>query len=161
MVSYLALAHGADRGICWQATFAGVRVGFIPSPLCDTHSGLLAELQAVCPTFLLAMPPFWTQLFLDFRDRVTAAAIPVILRLLEEVSPSSGDSLGAGPGPDAVLSVLQRSPRWSHLVDAVATWTGLSQSFPALQCACTAAHFPVRVPPRCSPRGLLIVCVVS
>jgi hypothetical protein len=27
-VSYLALAHGADRGIAWQTTFAGGTLGF-------------------------------------------------------------------------------------------------------------------------------------
>ncbi len=86
-VSYLALAHGADRGICWQAAFAGVRVGFIPSPLGDTHSGLLGELQVISPTFLLAMPPFWTQLYLDYRDHLAADVQPVIASLLEEARP--------------------------------------------------------------------------
>ena len=28
MVSYLSLAHGGDRGICWQAMFAGAKIGF-------------------------------------------------------------------------------------------------------------------------------------
>ena len=28
VVSYLSLAHGGDRGICWQAMFAGAKIGF-------------------------------------------------------------------------------------------------------------------------------------
>lgn len=60
-VSYLALAHGADRGIAWQTTYAGGTIGFVRGE--EDFEGLLVDLREVRPTFFLGFAGFWSALF--------------------------------------------------------------------------------------------------
>ena len=58
MVSYMALAHGADRGIAWFSTFAGGRVGLVYGS--EEGSGRFFEdFKLIRPTFFLGMSYFW------------------------------------------------------------------------------------------------------
>ena len=52
-VSYMPLAHGADRGVCWFTTMAGGRIGMVAAePGTDEF---YADLKEVKPAFLLGM----------------------------------------------------------------------------------------------------------
>ena len=46
----MALAHGGDRGLCWQALFKGARVGFGRG---NTSIELLQDIREVKPTLFL------------------------------------------------------------------------------------------------------------
>ena len=66
VVSYMSLAHGGDRGVCWQACFAGARIGLINTAQHDAMT-LLSNIKAVRPTFLLCMSYLWCEYFAHFK----------------------------------------------------------------------------------------------
>ncbi len=57
------IAHGGDRGVVWQAAFAGARLGLAND---ESRSRLLDDLRLIQPTFFLAMSHFWAELYHDF-----------------------------------------------------------------------------------------------
>ena len=61
-VSYLSLSHGADRGVCWQAVFAGGTIGFASCGE-ENLSQLLNDMKLFQPTFLLGMANFWSAVY--------------------------------------------------------------------------------------------------
>lgn len=63
VVSHMALAHGADRGLCWQALVKGARLCFGHQ---DSHERLLDDLTLFRPSFLLGLSHFWVRLYNDF-----------------------------------------------------------------------------------------------
>eukprot|EP01062_Namystynia_karyoxenos_P042642 TRINITY_DN31212_c0_g1_i1.p1 TRINITY_DN31212_c0_g1~~TRINITY_DN31212_c0_g1_i1.p1 ORF type:complete len:1534 (+),score=283.66 TRINITY_DN31212_c0_g1_i1:77-4603(+) len=103
-VSYMALAHGADRGVLWMTTMAGGCCGIISGAEGSTE--FIADMQQLRPTFFLGMASFW-------QDRYAAH-----MKRLHNGDPDSG--LG---GVDAALAdwfgegamLLKDSPEWEKL----------------------------------------------
>ena len=64
VVSYMALAHGADRGNLWSAAFSGARVVFAR----DGHNfeRLLHDIGVAGPTYFLGLSHFWARLYKHF-----------------------------------------------------------------------------------------------
>jgi long-subunit acyl-CoA synthetase (AMP-forming) len=112
-VSHMALAHGADRGICWQTLFAGARLAFCPS---RGHADLLRQLRWAKPTLLLALSHFWSRWHSDYVERVLRKVGPIAWqahraathaaagRVFRELSRRLGDKL---------LTVSTSPPIWS------------------------------------------------
>ena len=77
VVSYMSLAHGGDRGICWQACFAGARIGLVAP---STHDPLLLlrNIKAIQPTFLLCMSYLWCEYFALFKRDLEQRVIKYI-----------------------------------------------------------------------------------
>lgn len=81
VLSYAALAHGMDRGMCWQTLANGGRVG-----ICSRgEENVLDDARALNPVLFVAMPHVWTRIYLDYRQALAAEL------LLEE----SGDEAAA------------------------------------------------------------------
>eukprot|EP00854_Cymbomonas_tetramitiformis_P002697 gene2697-3471_t len=60
-ISHMSLAHGADRGVAWFATFAGARLGF-------TRAGggvaqFVEHARQLKPSFVLGMATLWSDLY--------------------------------------------------------------------------------------------------
>ena len=53
-VSYLSLSHGADRGICWQTTFAGGVIGMCRPE--DDMESCLSDMQEIKPVTMHTGP---------------------------------------------------------------------------------------------------------
>lgn len=70
VLSYAPLAHGMDRGCVWAALLAGARIGVAAAAAFDA---LLADLRAVRPVLLTAMPHFWARLHRRYRDQLARA----------------------------------------------------------------------------------------
>lgn len=77
VVSYMSLAHGGDRGICWQACFAGARIGLV-APSTSDALFLLRNIKAVQPTFLLCMSYLWCEYFALFKRDLEQRVIEYI-----------------------------------------------------------------------------------
>lgn len=60
-VSYMALAHGADRGVAWFTTMAGGRLGMVQAE--EGTEDFYAALREVQPTFLLGMSCMWQDMY--------------------------------------------------------------------------------------------------
>ena len=86
----MPLAHGADRGVAWQCTHAGGRIGFARQlqPLHNSttqpssssvrsdsdYEVLLGDLAAIQPRFFLGMSHLWTDLHADYAQRLHTLA---------------------------------------------------------------------------------------
>jgi len=78
--SYMALAHGADRGIVWQATFCGGSIGFA-----DAHGpfeSLLEDIRSIRPRFFLGLSHFWNRVHAEFEHELSVRLRPLCLYLL-------------------------------------------------------------------------------
>mmetsp|Transcript_163666 Transcript_163666/g.524841 ORF Transcript_163666/g.524841 Transcript_163666/m.524841 type:complete len:1938 (+) Transcript_163666:50-5863(+) len=91
-VSYMALAHGADRGVVWSVTFAGGSVGFLPS---DDHPKFFEGMRFFKPTFFLGMSYFW-------QDRYNAH--------LQRLMPELDAVLARHLGSSVAMNVQQADP---------------------------------------------------
>ena len=60
-VSYMSLAHGADRGICWLTSMAGGCLSFTTYPECTPE--FYSQLGIIRPTFFLAMSCTWQNIY--------------------------------------------------------------------------------------------------
>ncbi len=80
-ISYLSLAHGADRGVAWQALFAGATLGFARCGEEDMET-LLQDMCELRPTFLLGMANFWSALHARHETRLRAALDEELTSLL-------------------------------------------------------------------------------
>ena len=78
VVSYMSLAHGGDRGICWQACFAGAKIGLI-SPVTHNAIELLNNIQSIKPTFLLCMSYLWCEYFSLFKKDLEEKVVSYII----------------------------------------------------------------------------------
>jgi len=68
VLSYAALAHGMDRGMCWQTLANGGRVG-----ICSRgEENVLDDARALNPVLFVAMPHVWTRIYLDYRQALAA-----------------------------------------------------------------------------------------
>ena len=67
-VSYMSLCHGADRGVCWFTSMAGGTVSFVTAS--EGSDAFYEQLQAVRPTFFLAMACSWQDLYARYRARL-------------------------------------------------------------------------------------------
>src|SRR3989344_1567836 len=68
VLSYAALAHGMDRGMCWQTLANGGRVG-----ICSRgEENVLDDARALSPVLFVAMPHVWTRIYLDYRQALAA-----------------------------------------------------------------------------------------
>eukprot|EP00927_Polykrikos_kofoidii_P048997 TRINITY_DN43149_c0_g1_i1.p1 TRINITY_DN43149_c0_g1~~TRINITY_DN43149_c0_g1_i1.p1 ORF type:complete len:2028 (+),score=334.88 TRINITY_DN43149_c0_g1_i1:78-6161(+) len=75
-VSYMALAHGADRGVAWSVTVAGGCVGFVAAP--EGSARFEEELVAFRPTFMLGMSYFWQDRYTEHLERLRPAIDSVL-----------------------------------------------------------------------------------
>jgi len=127
MISYLALAHGGDRGLVWQATFQGYRVGF---SLAASHDELMRDIATLRPTFLLGMSHFWARCHADYRlelhARVLPDLLPRILELLSTEQSPNNQSLAAMPR-DELSALLAPLPIWNRIVDRYGLLSGISE----------------------------------
>ena len=149
MVSYLSLAHGGDRGICWQAMFAGAKIGFartishshhdsndIPSIIISSSGGgssssdssigggssravssavvidavsmLLEDIQAICPTFFLGMPHFWSECHVLYTKELEILVTDIVLTLLLNRESNTNNTTST-PHPSVLTRLLQES----------------------------------------------------
>jgi long-subunit acyl-CoA synthetase (AMP-forming) len=96
VLSYAALAHGMDRGMCWQTLANGGRVG-----ICSRgEENVLDDARALNPVLFVAMPHVWTRIYLDYRQALAAEL------LLEE----SGDEAAAKQRVLARFSTILGTP---------------------------------------------------
>eukprot|EP00961_Rhodomonas_salina_P010571 142130-Rhodomonas_salina.1 len=98
-VSYLSLCHGADRGIAWQAVFAGGTIGFARGE--EDLEGCLEDIEVLRPVFFLGMASFWTALF----QRHVSSLFPLVdaqlLAMLQSDSAGALDDAGIVTASDA------------------------------------------------------------
>ena len=113
--SYMSLAHGSDRGVCWFTSFAGGRVGFCRGEDGATgHAALLDDMRQVKPTFLLAFPNLWTDLYAMHKKKLDAAADALLLNspFLDLVTPETTSAALRGlPAWDSLRSALLATRR--------------------------------------------------
>mmetsp|Transcript_30395 Transcript_30395/g.91143 ORF Transcript_30395/g.91143 Transcript_30395/m.91143 type:complete len:1957 (+) Transcript_30395:98-5968(+) len=109
-VSYLALAHGADRGICWQSAFAAGSVGFA-RPESDLD-GCLEDMRALRPTFLLGFAGFWVALHARHEARLHHEADGIDAALIAKLCGRARAAVDAG---DLAMATLQKQPLWHEL----------------------------------------------
>jgi len=100
----MPLAHGADRGVAWQCTHAGGRIGFARSD--SDYAVLLPDIQRIQPRFFLGMSHFWTDLHADY-----------IHSLHTKAAESLGAMLAVVAGESAAR-VAKKLPGWSGLIDS-------------------------------------------
>ena len=67
VASYMALAHGADRGLCWQAVLTGARIGFVRE---YPKASFWRDVRGVRPTLFLGMSHFWAELFAEYNAQL-------------------------------------------------------------------------------------------
>jgi hypothetical protein len=67
-VSYMPLAHGADRGVAWFTLMAGGRMGITTEP--GGSAAFMADVGELRPTFLLGMSCFWQNLHSQHLQRL-------------------------------------------------------------------------------------------
>lgn len=104
-VSYMPLAHGADRGIAWQVLVCGGRLGFAR----ESHEELLRDLQSIRPRFFLGFSHFWSRLYADFNNELRALlGEHVLTRVLEELK-SRGQTLTSEPADIMGWSDFQKA----------------------------------------------------
>ena len=113
-ISYLSLAHGADRGVAWQCCFAGGTVGFAHCGEEDL-SGLLEDMKIIRPTFLLGMANFWTAVYAHHLSRLEAALDEHLMNMLLKSSPSTTKM------KDIILFKSEQNEVWSELRAALLT----------------------------------------
>jgi long-chain acyl-CoA synthetase len=77
-VSYMPLAHGADRGVAWFTTMAGGRLGMVQAD--EGTDDFFAALREVQPTFLLGMSCMWQ----DMHSRHLLLLQPMLDQALTE-----------------------------------------------------------------------------
>eukprot|EP01060_Flectonema_neradi_P006437 TRINITY_DN1434_c0_g1_i4.p1 TRINITY_DN1434_c0_g1~~TRINITY_DN1434_c0_g1_i4.p1 ORF type:complete len:1544 (+),score=254.47 TRINITY_DN1434_c0_g1_i4:210-4634(+) len=70
-VSYMSLAHGADRGICWLTSMAGGCVSFTTYPECTP--GYYSQLSLIKPTFFLGMSCTWQNIYSAYEKDLSVA----------------------------------------------------------------------------------------
>ncbi|KAH3760633.1 ACS4 protein [Pelomyxa schiedti] len=91
-VSYSALAHGMDRNVVWQMTFAGGQIGFARSE----YEDLLSDLQQIKPRIFTAMPHFWNRFYSDFLKAVEVSISNQMRAsvgyMLQQLSPSEASN---------------------------------------------------------------------
>lgn len=75
VVSYLSLAHGADRGICWQACFSGVRIG---QSAAHKPLELLEDFRYIQPTFLFCFSYLWAEFYAIFNKELEDITVKCI-----------------------------------------------------------------------------------
>ena len=131
VVSYLSLAHGGDRGICWQAMFAGAKIGFArtvshthhdsnitPSSSSSAASStagmdsvtmLLEDIQAIRPTFFLGMPHFWSECHVLYKKELEALVNDIVLTLFltQETGTDGHEATTPTPLPSVLTRLLQ------------------------------------------------------
>ena len=115
VVSYMALAHGADRGNLWSAAFSGARVVFAR----DSHNfeHLLHDIGVAGPTYFLALSHFWARLykhFLGALERFVVLGMPERIEdLCGRVAEQGG--VGIGKASDQIVDAA-RQVRLSSLI---------------------------------------------
>lgn len=110
--SYMALAHGGDRGIAWQTAFCGGTLGFARS---DTHAHLLEDLQCVRPRFFLGMSHFWNRVHADFRSQLAARLRAGLLEQAQKhLRQQAPEAAGGQEGP-LLLTEMQNLPDWEQV----------------------------------------------
>lgn len=144
VVSYMSLAHGGDRGVCWQACFAGARIGLINLAQHDAMT-LLASMKAVRPTFLLCMSYLWCEYFAHFKrdleQRVLASVLQnkdVTSKMLDEyhncfgqvtevdrINHVDNDTDGTDPRLDVCIASMRQQEDWGHFLDSAASVLGI------------------------------------
>ena len=120
-VSYMALAHGADRGVAWFTTMAGGRLGMVHAE--EGTEEFFSALREVQPTFLLGMSCMWQ----DMYSRHVALLQPMLDQALTQrfVDPALAESLRE-----------RRPDRWTELRAALlATRSGSALEVQCLKVA--------------------------
>ena len=116
-VSYMALAHGADRGVAWFTTMAGGRLGMVQAE--EGTEEFFAALCEVQPTFLLGMSCMWQ----DMYSRHLLLLQPMLDQALIQrfIDPALAESLRE-----------RRPDLWAELREALLA----TRSGAALECRC-------------------------
>ena len=88
VVSCSPLAHGMDRGLVWQATYCGGRVGFAQS---GEYVDLAVDVRNIAPGIFVSMPNIWNRLYSDYRHRIRTLATERICGLLGITATNGND----------------------------------------------------------------------
>eukprot|EP00659_Diplonema_papillatum_P012859 gene12859-19820_t len=96
-VSYLSLAHGADRGVCWFTSMSGGSVAVVTEP--ESTEGFFTQLRTAKPTFFLAMSCTWQDLYLQYlHDLDPAVDAELLHRVRGDLSHCVWEREGMRPG---------------------------------------------------------------
>eukprot|EP00759_Apiculatamorpha_spiralis_P000114 PhF_6_TR10021/c0_g1_i1/m.15339/K01897/ACSL, fadD; long-chain acyl-CoA synthetase len=72
ILSYSALAHGMDRGMCWMALLQGGRIVFptIEEKQIGRMNPVFTDAVDVGPSLFVAMPYVWSSLYEDYEEQL-------------------------------------------------------------------------------------------
>eukprot|EP00466_Bigelowiella_natans_P004133 jgi/Bigna1/69484/fgenesh1_pg.9_\ len=125
-ISYMALAHGADRGIVWQTCFCGGSFGFASA---SNYKKFLADISCIKPEFFLGLSHTWNRFYYDYLERLTKATLPNLTEMIKEELQQTRRSR-PGSGEEAKMGIMSNrelsrqisehitSVPWHNLVDA-------------------------------------------
>lgn len=144
VVSYMSLAHGGDRGVCWQACFAGARIGLINTVQHDAMA-LLSNIRAVRPTFLLCMSYLWCEYFAHFKRDLEQRVLSSMLQnknvtrmILNEyhncfsketdvdrINHAGSDTDIDDPRLEVCIAAMRQQEDWGNFLDCAASVLGI------------------------------------
>jgi len=120
-VSYMALAHGADRGIVWQTCFCGGSIGFADT---STQERFVRDLGSIKPEFFLGLSHTWNRFYYDYRESLAKATLPELTRMVKRLIEAKGNTLkGFGNMPMSnrdiakAISEVKSSVPWAKLTN--------------------------------------------
>eukprot|EP01065_Artemidia_motanka_P022221 TRINITY_DN26448_c0_g1_i1.p1 TRINITY_DN26448_c0_g1~~TRINITY_DN26448_c0_g1_i1.p1 ORF type:complete len:1952 (+),score=493.74 TRINITY_DN26448_c0_g1_i1:218-5857(+) len=105
--SYMALAHGADRGVLWMTTVSGGSCGFVAGE--EGSADFFADMRRLRPTFFLGMAQFWQDRYVTHTRRLYEGAPEANL---DGVDTLIAERLRRG------AATLEGSPEWGQLRQA-------------------------------------------
>eukprot|EP01064_Diplonema_japonicum_P022536 TRINITY_DN3246_c3_g1_i1.p1 TRINITY_DN3246_c3_g1~~TRINITY_DN3246_c3_g1_i1.p1 ORF type:complete len:1703 (+),score=316.86 TRINITY_DN3246_c3_g1_i1:64-5109(+) len=110
-VSYLSLAHGADRGVCWFTAMSGGCTGFITYP--EWSPGFFMQFQCLRPTFFLGMSCTWQDLYALYLKEYIPLADE---HLQASLSSASHDTLSIWPSVRASFAKTRKGIELNNVV---------------------------------------------
>jgi long-subunit acyl-CoA synthetase (AMP-forming) len=129
VASYMSLAHGGDRGICWQACFAGARIGISRA---ESRAELLHDFGIIQPSFLLCMSHLWAEFYADYRKELESRLVSQltaslwqkgIQRICDDADIDASRLVNSWD--ESMLEKLKKSDGWGIFVDASAELLGM------------------------------------
>ena len=122
VMSYMSLAHGGDRGICWQTTFAGGRICFISAN--SPHTQIIHSASLIQPCFFLGMSHFWNRTYVDFHNILNKYFLQVIK---DKSSPLILDAIknsGLDITDSDLYNLLPENENWPKVAGILGSLTG-------------------------------------
>jgi acyl-CoA synthetase (AMP-forming)/AMP-acid ligase II len=131
VLSYLALAHGGDRGLVWQAVFQGNRIAFSTA---DTHDALMHDIATVKPTVFLGMSHFWARCFADYKLMLDTRVFEslwsagIFGTVLQQITADQALlALCDSDNKDKMLRAISNHPLWQEIVQHYSQVLGIAE----------------------------------